>query len=260
MKQFKGSFGFAHLLNLLVPGLGHAFWGEYLFAAFVFLIMLVAATLFFFCFLISLPIGLKAFLFGLPALFYLFTFVDLHRAIGKRLGKVKRSVRGAWLVLVVGTACQLVLPITPVNFLLRNIPDFTSVDDASLKPLMATGEIGYVNTLAYEANLFFFDETFTHSLPERWDLVQYRDPEAGATIGLVVGISNEELAFVNDTLFVDGYPLDDADQAAPVAGGEMSLTLVDPGSILVATLENGRVRQVRQVPIRDVIGKVHGLF
>jgi hypothetical protein len=46
----------------------------------------------------------------------------------------------------------------------------------------------------------------------------------------------------------------------PVAGGEMSLTLVDPGSILVATLENGKVHRVRQVPLGDVIGKVHRLF
>jgi hypothetical protein len=260
MKQFKNHYGFAHLLNLLVPGLGHAFWGEYLFAAFVFLIILVAAVLFFFCFLVSLPFTFRAILFGLPAIFYLFTFVDLERAIEKRRGKVKRSTGTAWLLLAIGVAAQLMLPTAPVNFFVRNAPDLVRQDDNRLAPLVQAGDICYVNSVAYKANLFFLDAPLTHALPDRWDLVRYRDPELGETTGLVLGNSQEELAFVNDTLFVDGYPLDDPDETIPIAGGEMSLTLVDPGSILVAKLENGRVRRVRQVPIGDVIGKVHCLF
>jgi hypothetical protein len=260
MKQFKNHSGFAHLLNLLIPGLGHAYWGEYLFAAFIFLIMLLAATLFFFCFLVSLPFGLRAVLFGLPALFYLFTFVDLHRAIQRRRAKVRRSVRTAWLFLVLGVAAQLILPVAPANFLIHNPPGIAQVEDNRLEPLLENGDICYVNTVAYRADLFFFDRPMTHALPDRWDLTQYHNSETGLELGLALGFGDEELAFINDTLFVDGYPLHESEDPPPIYGGEMSLTLVDPGSILVATLANGKVHRVRQVPISDVVGKVHRLF
>ena len=93
MKRFKDSISFAALLNLLLPGLGHSYWRDYTFGLFIFLILLVAATLFFVSFLVTLPVLVKIILFGLPTLFYIFSFLDLARTLRRHGGVSNRSTR-----------------------------------------------------------------------------------------------------------------------------------------------------------------------
>ena len=75
---------FAIVLNLLLPGLGHIYWGEFLFGVFVFLIMLISVILFFVSFFLSLSLVPKIILLATPLLFYLFTFVDLVKVVRRR--------------------------------------------------------------------------------------------------------------------------------------------------------------------------------
>jgi len=87
MKRWQDRYSFAALLNLLLPGLGHCFWREYLFGVFIFLIMLITVLLFYVSMIISLPYGFKLVLFILPAIFYLFTFFDLKNVVNKKRKK-----------------------------------------------------------------------------------------------------------------------------------------------------------------------------
>lgn len=68
------------IFNAIIPGAGHIYWRETLFGMFVFLVMLIAAVLFFFSFLIDLSFMVRLVLFGLPAVFFLFSMVDLGRS------------------------------------------------------------------------------------------------------------------------------------------------------------------------------------
>ena len=70
MRSIRESVTFSSLLHLLLPGLGHVFWREYAFGLFVFLVMLIAAVLFFVSFLVTIPVLVKVLLLGLPLVFF----------------------------------------------------------------------------------------------------------------------------------------------------------------------------------------------
>ncbi len=177
MKQLQDRISFGFILTLLLPGLGHVYWGEYLFGVFVFLVLLVAAVLFFFSFLISLPFVVKLVLFGLPTLFYLFVFVDLWKTTRRRRDRPIHKTATAVGFLALGLLVHLLAPLSPTNFLWRNAPGLVTIANHSLEPLVAKGDICWVNRLAYRAELFFLDEPVIHSTPERWQLVRYCDDE-----------------------------------------------------------------------------------
>jgi hypothetical protein len=69
----------------------------------------------------------------------------------------------------------------------------------------------------------------------------------------------EEVALINDSLFVNGFPLDDTPGAVPLSGS-LSLTPIDAQSILVVTLNEGAIDRVYAVSLSDIIGRVHQLF
>ena len=98
----RNSFAFAFLLNLLMPGLGHGFWREYAFAVFVLLVMMLSAILALVSFLLSLSLPVKALMYGLPMLYFAFTFVDLRRVVLKnrsaqRSYRLSASFLGHWI-------------------------------------------------------------------------------------------------------------------------------------------------------------------
>lgn len=252
---------FAWLLNLLLPGLGHIFWGEYLFGIFVFLIMLIAMVLVLFSFMVSLPGSVQVVLFGLPVLFFLFVFVDLSRSI-KRRDKIKQPGRGkpsAMLFLTLGVLIQLALPLAPANFFIRNHPGLLSSADTTMAPVIEPGRTCLVDRQAYTVDLFFVDDRFYHSAVDRWQAVQFSDGMGTVRTGLVVGLPYEEVALINDSLFVNGYPLDESSDAVPLSGS-LSLTPVGAQSILAVTMNDGAIDRIYAVRLHDIIGRVHQLF
>lgn len=260
MKRIKDSAGFGLLLNLLLPGAGHIYFREYLFGIFVLLVMLIAVVLFFLSYLVSLPGVATLVLFGLPAIFYSFTFLDLWRVIKRKDVAKPRTARSAGAYLAVSVLVMLLVPLSPVNFFLRNAPRIAEVQSNQLSPILKPGDVCWVDRLAYRVNLFFVDQPVRHSNSERWEVIQFRDDPGTYRLGLVIGLPGEEVAYFNDSLFVDGYPEPRPETLADISGGRLPLTLAGPGSILVATLDQGAVDRCHEIPARDIIGKVHRLF
>jgi len=260
MKRFKDSLGFGLLLNLLLPGAGHIFWRDYVFGLFVFLILLMAAALFFVSYIVTLPTAAKVALFILPAVFYLFTFVDLARSIRKDRKRTGRTLPAAAAFLLTALLFQIAAPITPVNFTLRNQPEIYRAEDNSLAPILRSGDLAWTNPLAYQVNLFFIDMPLWHQLPERGELVRFVDGNSVERTGLVLGLSDEEVEIVDGRLTVSGYPRLLNAPGGLRLRGDMPLTLVDPASILVANLNLGAVDQTRQVPLDKLTGRVSPLF
>ena len=260
MKRIKDSYSFAFILNLLLPGAGHVFWREYTFGLFVFLIALLAMTLFIVSFIISTTGILIAILFGLPALFFLFTFVDLGKSITRRNRISQRSVQTMILYLVGIIVFQVFSPIAPVNFVLRNPPEVFSVDGNSLSPEFKDGDLVVANPLAWRADLIFVDGHYWFDTPRRGEIVRFNNGRPSPRTGVILGMFGEEVQLVDGVLLVDGVP-----QLADLPGkrllhGDMALTLTHPTSILIATLNLGVVDRTYQVPADSLIGRVCKLF
>ena len=260
IERFKEHIGFGLLLNLVLPGAGHVYWREYLFGIFVFLVMAIASVLFFFSILVELPNGIRVVLFGLPTVFYGFSFVDLRRSILRGGCKEVRSAHSAWAFLMAATAVCLVMPLSPTNFALRNLPRMFSIKTGQLDSMREGQVFCLVDRAAYRVNLFFLNEPYPRRTPARWDLVQFHDQDDSTRFGLVLGHSGEEVAFFNDSLFVDGYQVPAPETFSLRSGAGVPLTHIDPDGILAATLNRGAIEEVFQISPRDVIGKVHRLF
>jgi hypothetical protein len=259
LKRFSPRPGFAILLGFLLPGLGHVYWREYLFGWFVFLVMVIASVLVFFSFLVQLPPLLEWLLFGLPVVFFAFTFVDLVRSIKRKRATFSRNTTAAMLFVAVAFAGNLLFPLSPTNFLLRNFPELGIEHSGLAEPLLETNDVYLVDRAAYRVNLFFLNQGYVHSRPDRWDFIAFDNLTSDESLGLVIGYGGEEVTFHGDSLFIDGFPPDDR-VGRPSLAGEIPLTLVETGSILVATLNEGALVGVKQISDRNIIGKVHPLF
>jgi len=243
------------LLNLLAPGLGHILWREYLFGIFVFLVCLLAviiAVVSYFLPLSHIAVGV---LLGLPLVFYIFTFFDLSRSINRLRTRVHNTPRRVLVFLVIGLAYQLLSPSAPGNFALRNSPALFSVADNSLSPALRKGDLVKASRLDYTVNIAFVGHPIFHSLPSRFDIVRYTDDEGVKRIGLVVGLPNEEIGIVDGQIYSSRTPLIDKQSPVPLAG-DWPLTYAGGMSILVAEINLGTIRDIREVPLQSVSGKV----
>jgi len=257
--RFNNSITFGAVLNLLIPGLGHVFWKEYLFGLFIFLIMLITSILFFISFLVDLPILVKIVMFGLPGIFYFFTFFDLARTIRTKKGKLNKTIRSVIVFLLVGVAYQLFAPNAVGNFTLRNFPDIFSMPDNRYSPVYSGGDMLKASRLAYSVDIVGFKERVVHSLPKRFDFIRYSDGDE-ARLGVVVGLPGEEIQIVDGEVLATDFALFDEKPAGLSLSGDWPLTSVGPYSILVADLRFGAVERVNKIGLSDVIGKVERLF
>jgi hypothetical protein len=260
MKRFRDTFGCAAALNLIVPGLGHLYWREYLFGAFIFLIGLIAAVIACVALLVPLNLFAKLVLFGLPTLFYVFTFVDLQRTIRGRNSSSGRSGRAAILYLAAGIAAQLALPVAPLNFALRNLPDVFVVSDHCLEPLFTKGDLAVAMPTDYRVNFFFLDRPLWHTAPQHGDLVRFVDSSSVVRTGVVLGMYGEEVQVLDGVPVIDGAAQPDLLPETLSLHGDMALTLVDGSSIMVATLNLGAVDAAYQIGAGGIIGRMHHLF
>lgn len=248
----------AFLLNLILPGWGHVFWKDYMFGVFIYLIMLIAIVLFFVSFLITDNKLLIRALGLLPILFYLFTFIDLSKTVKTK--KVVPSTKKFFIFLVIGLAYQVFVPIAPVNFIIRNAPDYFFVEKNNLSPLYAKGDLLKADKSAYIVDLFFFEKPLMHTMPQRYEIVRFNKPNGGKDVGIIVGLPGEDIEINEGVVIVNGYP----DYREPKSGfvlmGDCGLTRVDDFSILVATFNLGVIDTVYNVPFNDLIGKVDKAF
>lgn len=249
----KNSLWFAYLLNILTPGLGHAFYREILFGVFIFLIMLTASALFFLSFFVPLPTLAKLALFGLPTVFFIFSFVDLHRSIRNRREQSHPSSRRAMVFIAIGFLYLVAAPISPGNFLIRNAP-LVYTTDASLTPVQTAGHLAIANRLAYSASIFFVNQPVVHDLPERYDIIRFFDGTAERT-GIILAYPGETVEIVEGTLYIDGVPQMGQHPVLQDLVGDWPLTSARSQSMLVATLNLGRVNQLYSVALIDIIGK-----
>jgi hypothetical protein len=248
------------LLNLLLPGLGHLLWGEYLFGIFVFLVTLLSSVLFIVSLFLHLPPAVALALYALPLLFYAFTFVDLARTVKAKRDKALPGRKAAIIFLLVGTIYQLSSPIALVNFSLRNLPEIFLQEDNRLSPLYSEGDLLKASRLSYVVDVFVVNRPILHALPQRYDIVRFTDSYGRHINGIVVGLPGEEIEIADGVIVANSYPdIGDA-PGGIILSGDWPLTSVGGYAILVATLSLGRIDEVHEVPLTDLVGKVNKLF
>ena len=250
----KNALWFAYILNVCCPGLGHAYYREYLFGLFIYLIMIIATALFFLSFLVALPALVVWGLFGLPVVFFLFSFADLHRTIRTRRRDKPQTSNRALTFGLIGAAYLLLAPVSLGNFLLRNAPEFYTTD-SSTAPAVPPGHLAVTNRLAYTANIFFVDHPVLHALPQRLDLVRFLANDSPRT-GVVLGLPGESIELLDGTVYIDGVPLMSSHPAIAAYTGDWPLTSANNHSMLVATLRLGGIENIYEVDLyTDLLGK-----
>jgi signal peptidase I len=257
--KFRNSPAWAILLHLLLPGLGHVYWREYLFGIFIFLVALVAAVLFIVSLFIHLPLGARLIMYGLPIVFYLFSFVDLVRTVRSRAAERVQSARRAGVFLAVGLGFELLVPVAPVNFAIYNFPDVFVLKTNGLSPIYREGDLLKASRLAYKVNSLVLDNPIIHSLPNRFAIVRF-SVQNGEKCGIVIGLPGENVEIVQGVVVADNTP----QLASPAAGqllhGDWPLTRTGNYSVLVAVPYLGSIDKVYDVPLTQLIGKVEKLL
>lgn len=250
---------YSWLLSVILPGLGHILWGEYLFGMFVFLIMLLAIGMGY----VGVWTGASSLyywgLIVLPSLFFIFSLVDLRRAIVKRRGRHNPSTGRACFLLALSLAIQLLVPGSPARFMIDNRPTIFQAEQNDLSPLINRGDLLKANPMAYYVRLFFYDRPVYHSLPNRFDLVRFEALDQRLISGLVIGLPEEQVEVVDGRLIIDGgQPL--VDRSPISLSGDSPLTSSEPYSILVAEFYMGRIKMVHQVSLLELVGKISPLL
>ncbi|RKX22219.1 MAG: hypothetical protein DRP35_02465 [Candidatus Zixiibacteriota bacterium] len=258
--RFIKSQTYAIILNILMPGLGHLFWKETLFGVFVFLVTLIASFLFFVSFFINLSLWVKIILFGIPVVFYFFTFVDIHKTIKVKKKNFTRNSRALLIFFVIGLVYQFVVPVAFGNYYLRNFPEVYIHQNNELSPIFESKTILKTEPTSYTVNLFFMDKPFLHALPNRYDIVRFLDSSDFKHTGIVVGLPDEDIEIIDGVVIVNGLPDYDGLSQNWTLQGETELTRGDIYSILIITLKFGAVDRVYSVPLEDIKGKVTNLF
>lgn len=257
--KFRNSPFAALLLHLLLPGLGHMYWREYLFGIFIFLVMLMAAALTVLSFFIALPIYAQLIVWGLPLTFYLISFGDLFRTVRSRQIKHPQSPRKARIYGAIAIAYQLLWPLAPVNFAWQNAPEIFVLDSNNLAPLFRNGDLMKASRLSYMLNTYFVDKPIFHSLPDRFDIVRFRF-DSTELAGVVIGLPGEDIEIIGGVVTVNGAPQLQPSAVSRLINGDWPPTTAGGYSLLIAYPEFGQVRDVYEIPITDLIGKLERLL
>ena len=221
--------------------------------------MIVAAAFFFVWMIIPMPALVAWVLLGLPALFFVFSFVDLRKSMKSKLPAKARSHRITLTFLALVLLFQLFVPITPVNFIWRNRPSLAIQPDNGLSPVINEGDLTVTNPLAYSVNLFFFDQPVWRTLPDIGDPVQISTADGQRRNVFVVGRPHDEVQIAGSHLTINGIPF-----SLGLAGAKLPpdypLTRVKINSILVLDYTRRGPHNLTMVPLSNVTGKIHSLF
>jgi len=255
-QRFANSRFSGVLLNLLLPGAGHAFFRDYLFGIFILLVWLIAVVLFYLSFLIHMNPWAKLILFGLPAIFYFFTFLDLVKSIKKKKELKNRSLRFSVITYLIVILYLVFSPTAPVNFMINNGPVYFMLSDNTLSPLYHRGAIMKASRLAYKIEIVGFKRPFYFQLPERYDVIRLATENGMKTNAIVLGLPEEQIEMIEGTVIVNGEPDFEGWTGGLNLTGDCPVTSVQGQSLLVATLNLGAIDKIYQVPISNLIGKV----
>lgn len=247
---------FAYLVHLLLPGLAHALYREYLFGIFIFLIMQLGAVLLIISYLVTMPSSAKWILLSLPLVFYLFSFFDLKKTISQKGERLSRKVVVPALAVLFAAAYQVLAPTAPGNLILRNRPEIFRGESNDYSPLVTRGNLATANRFAYAVNIPLMRKPILHALPERFDLVRYIAAGGERKVGLVVGLPGEEVECANGVLSASGVIASLPRLGNGELTGSWPLTEVDPYFILVADVKLGVVSSVNQVSLGELVGRV----
>ena len=121
--------------------------------------------------------------------------------------------------------------------------------------MLRKGDLAKASRLDYKVNIAFVGHSIFHRLPSRFDIVRYTDDQDQSQIGLVVGLPNEEIGVVDGHLYSNRTPLIDDNPPVPMTG-DWPLTYAGGMSILIAEINLGTIRDIIEVPLQNVSGKV----
>ncbi len=243
-----------------MPGLGHILWKEYIFGVFVFLIVLIGVILFFVSFFMDLSVLAISAMLTLPLIFYVFTFLDLLKTIKQKSQAVQRSSRTVLIFLSIGILFQIAAPITPLNFMIRNFPEYFVVEHNNLSPLFQQGTILKADRLAYIVDIFFLEKPLLKDLPRRYDPIRFVGEHNVHQVGLVLALPTEEFEMSQGVVVINGNPDINLPPGNLMFMGDIELTRINDYSILVGTLKLGTLDKIYEIPFKDIIGKVEKVF
>jgi len=245
-------------MHLLVPGLGHIYVREYLFGIFIYLITLTASVLFAVSLFISIPLLGRILMYGLPILFYFFSFFDLHKTIETKSKKKKPTQNKLIFFLVIGITFQIFWPLAPVNFGIRNCPDIFVQKDNSLEPFFKNDDLLKASRLEYFLDIWFIEQPVLHSIPERFEIVKFKTEDQNEICGFVLGLPGEDVEMLEGVLVVNNSPLFLPNSLNFF--GDIPLFSVSSYSVMVVTSHLGYIDQTYDVPVTQLVGKVEKLF
>jgi len=260
LAKFRNSPLSAFLLHLLIPGLGHMFWREYMFGVFVFLVTLMAAALFVVSLFIDIPLLAKFIVYGLPTVFYIFSFFDLGRTVTVRAPKMRQSNRKTAIFFAVGILYEIFSPLAPVNFAWHNSPELFVLKNNDLSPMYRQGDVRNASRLAYMFRTNLVDKPIFHSLPERFAVVRFVDDNGKERCGLVLGLPGEEVAVVDGLVVANQQPQIQPKSVPIPLIGDWPSTPTGDYSLLIAVVHLGAIDRAYDVPLSGLIGKVEPAF
>ncbi len=247
-------------MNLLLPGAGHIYFREYVFGIFVMLVWLIAAALFYLSYVIELNQWAKMILFGLPLVFYFFTFFDLLQSLKKKKGFKPRGCVFSAIIYLTAFVYQAFAPVAPLNFLIVNGPIPFVITDHRLKPLYAEGKLMKASRLEYQVDIVGFDKPIFHRLPERYDLIRYTAESGLKENAVVLGLPQEEIEIIEGTVIINGIPDFEGWIGGLTFSGNWPLEAVGSQELLVATLNLGAIEKIYKISLLQLIGKVEPVF
>ncbi len=236
------------------------FWKEYAFGLFVFIVMFLASVLYLLSFVVTIPGLVITVLLGLPMVFYIFSFLDLKRAMQKKRGKLKPTQRAVTIVLIVGFLYQILAPSAPINFFIRNYPEPFVMEDNRLSPFLRKGDLLRASRLAYRVDFIPLGRPLMYNLPTYFEIVRFKDTLDVKRVGMVVGLPGDYIEVADGELVVNGLQKYKSTAVSDQLGGYWELTEVGEYSILIAITSLGRVEKMYQTKLSDLIGKVGPLY
>ncbi len=260
LQRFTNSKFSGLLLNILLPGAGHVYFREYVFGIFVMLVWLIAAALFYLSFVIELNQWAKLILFGLPLVFYFFTFFDLLQPTKKKKSFKPRESFFSAMIYAAALIYQIAAPVAPLNFLMANGPIPFLLNDHRLSPLHVDGTLMKASRLAYQIDIVGFDKPIFHHLPDRYDLVRYISDNGSKENAAVLGLPQEEIEIVEGTVIINGIPDFEGWIGGLTFHGNWPPETAGSQELLVATLNLGGIDKIFKIPLLQLIGKVEPVF
>jgi hypothetical protein len=105
-------------------------------------------------------------------------------------------------------------------------------------------------------DIFVVKKPILHHLPKRYDLVRFSDESGVRRTGIVIGLPGEEIEVVDGVVVVNGLPdIGDA-PGGIILSGDWPVTSAGAYSLLIATINLGKIDKVYRSSLDNLIGKV----